>query len=287
VRLAIVGLGLIGGSIARAIRLPSEDREPWWIAGWSPSGRSVRDATAAGVLDQASSSLEDVVQDADLIVLAAPPLDCLTLLDALAASDPAALAPTAVVTDVAGTKAAIVARAAERGLPFVGGHPMAGSDRSGFAAADAGLFRDRPWVVAPSPGVAEEAVVRVERLARRCGARPVRMGPDEHDRAVAGVSHLPLLLSAALVEAVAAGDDREVALRLAASGWRDMTRLAAGDVEMATGIAATNAPRLAARARDLRQVLDRWIAELERDPGPDEERLRDAFEAARRATGRD
>jgi prephenate dehydrogenase len=286
VRLAIVGLGLIGGSIARSVRA-ADDLDSWHVAGWTPSGRSVAEAIASDALDDVPASLHDLVRGADLVVLAAPPLDCLALLDALAALDLGALAPGAVITDVASTKGAIVARAAERGLPFVGGHPMAGSDRTGFAAASADLFRDRPWVVSARPGTAHGALERVERLVRRCGARPVRLDPEEHDRAVAAVSHLPLLLSAALVEAVAAGDDRDAVLGLAASGWRDMTRLAGGDVEMATGIAATNARNLASRVRDVQAVLDRWLVELERAPGPDEARLRDAFANARREIGRD
>jgi prephenate dehydrogenase len=281
VRLAIVGLGLIGGSIARAVRAPGGDDGRWSISGWSPSGRSVDEARGADILDDAPPSLAEAVAGADLVVVAAPPLASLGVLDQLADIDLATIAPGTVVTDVASTKTTIVARAVERGLPFVGGHPMAGSDRSGFGAGRGDLFHDRPWVVVSSPGASDEAIDRVERLARRCRAHPIRMSPDEHDRAVAGVSHLPLLLSAALVEAVASASDRETALALAASGWRDMTRLAGGDVEMAVGIAATNPRRIAERARDLRTVLDRWIVDLEREPGPDESRLREAFEAAR------
>jgi prephenate dehydrogenase len=195
------------------------------------------------------------------------------------------------VTDVTSTKEVIVSRAAERGLRFVGGHPMAGRDTSGFGAADADLFADRPWVVVPD-GAAETDVVAVEALARRCHARPVRMAADAHDQAVAAVSHLPMLAAAALVEAVAGTPeaprgDWPVSRTLAATGWRDTTRLARGDVEMGVGIAVTNAAALARRARDLRAVLDRWIAELERDGGPDAAELEARLGAARDVLERD
>ena len=118
-------------------------------------------------------------------------------------------------------------------------------------------------------------MARVEALIRACGAVAVEMDAEAHDRAVAGISHLPLVLAAALAEAVAGTDSEEAradwaaASRLAASGWRDMTRLARGDPAMGAGIVVTNAPALADRLRDLRAVLERWQAELERPGGPD------------------
>jgi prephenate dehydrogenase len=287
VRLAIVGLGLIGGSIARAVRERAVSTEGWWVAAWSPSGAGPSEAVASGVIDAAPSTLAATVADADLVVLAAPPLACLDLLASLADRGAVPLSPGVTVTDVASTKEMIVSRAVGLGLPFVGGHPMAGSDRSGYTAASAELFVDRPWVISPPPGAPAIAVERVERLALRCGAHPLRMDAAAHDRAVAAVSHLPLLLSVALVEAVAGASDRDEATALAASGWRDMTRLARGDVEMAVGIAATNARHLAARARDVRAVLDRWITELERQDGPTETWLWAGFTAARDALARD
>jgi prephenate dehydrogenase len=162
---------------------------------------------------------------------------------------------------------------------------MAGSDASGYEASSAELFVDRPWVVVPTSDAA--AVDRVERLAVACGARPVRLGAAEHDRAVAGISHLPLVVAAALVEAVAgnvtAGPpaDWPTAANLAATGWRDTTRLARGDPTMGASIIATNAPALAARVRDLMTALDGWLAELERPGGPDSDEIADRLRSAR------
>jgi prephenate dehydrogenase len=284
VRVALLGLGLIGGSIARAV---GRARPDWQIVAWTPSGTGPAAAAEAGIATRAATA-EAAVEGADLVVLSAPPLACLELLDALAR--PALrgrLAEGALVTDVASTKAVIVARADDAGLRFVGGHPMAGRETSGFAAADADLFRDRPWVVVAGRHATRDDPARVGELAVACGARPVAMTAADHDAAVAAISHLPLVLAAALVESVAGGEgparpDWAAAAGLAASGWQGMTRLARGDVAMAAGIAATNAGPIAARIRDLRDVLDAWLADLEGSgSGPSEAAI-----AARLATAR-
>jgi prephenate dehydrogenase len=118
-------------------------------------------------------------------------------------------------------------------------------------------------------------------VATACGAKVVRLGAAEHDAAVAAISHLPLVVAAALVEAIGGAPDWPAARSLAAGGWASMTRLARGDVEMGAGILATNGPAVADRLRDLRRVLDGWQTEL--DTGsPDADRLRDRLAAARR-----
>jgi prephenate dehydrogenase len=283
VRVAFLGLGLIGGSIARALR--QDAAGGWSIAAWTPRGAGPRAAAAAGMLDLAAGTIEAAVDGADLVVLAAPPGECLALLEELAGPVGPFLARDAVVTDVASSKAAIVHEATTLGLRFVGGHPMAGRETVGFAAADAELFRDQPWVVVP--GRADDAAVaRVEALARACGANPFRLDARAHDAYVAAVSHLPLVVAAALVEAVAGTGaepraDWAWAEALAAGGWASMTRLARGDATMGAGIAATNAPAIAARLRDLQAVIDEWLALLEAPDGPDEPALHERFAAAR------
>jgi prephenate dehydrogenase len=284
VRIALLGLGLIGGSIARAVRSYG-----WPVAAWTPSGEGPRQALAAGLVDAAAPSIADAVEGADLVVLAAPASACLDILDELGGPARGALGADAVVTDVASTKVRLVARAAAHGLRFVGGHPMAGRETSGFGAADATLFQGRPWVVVAPPGD-ERAAGRVEMLAAACGARPMRMGAAEHDAAVAAISHAPLVLAAALVEAVAGGPGEapapgwDDAVVLAASGWASATRLARGDPAMGAAIAATNPGPLASRLRDVQARLGAWIALLEDRPGdgsPDEALLRTRLEAAR------
>ena len=284
-RLALLGLGLIGGSIARAAHAAG-----WHVSAWTPSGAGPRIALEQGVVDVAAPTLSEAVGDADLVVLAAPPAACLDLLGALAGPGGATLRPGVVISDVASTKVLLVERAASLGLRYVGGHPMAGRETSGFGASSIDLVRDRPWIVVPPPAGDEAAVARVEELARACGARPLRMTAIEHDEAVAAISHLPLVVAAALVEAVAGAPGAPVpagwpaASALAASGWAGATRLARGDPAMGAGIAATNARPLAAAVRAMRDRLDDWLALLDAGAGeepPSEEALRERFARAR------
>jgi prephenate dehydrogenase len=305
-RIAFLGLGLIGGSIVRALRVPAGAGDPrdatadgndaapnasadasgtWHIAAWTPGGSGPRAALERQLIDAAPGRAVEALEGAELVVLAAPPIACLELLGDLAGPLRGALHAGAVITDVASTKQQVVDRAASLGLRFVGGHPMAGLESSGFAASDPVLFRDRPWIIVPSSDIA--AVERVQAMVRACGARPLPMAADDHDAAVAAVSHLPLVLSVALVEAVAGrvGQPRagwSAAAPLAAGGWRSMTRLAGGNVEMGAGIAATNAPQLAARLHTMRDVIDAWLALLEAPTGPDEVAIRDRLASARR-----
>jgi prephenate dehydrogenase len=285
-RVAMLGFGLIGGSIARALR---RDGGAWTIAAWSPSGVGPRLAAEEGIIDVAWTSPGDTIRDADLIILAGTPLGTLELIDDLGRGGLAGtLRGDAVVTDVTSTKEVVVRRADAARLRFVGGHPMAGREQSGWAASSADLFDGRPWVVVPGRRATPEDRGRVELVARACGARPVEMTAADHDSAVAAISHLPLVLSAALVEAVAgAGDgadrpDWPTAADLAAGGWHGMTRLARGDEAMGAGMIATNGPAIAGRLRDLQSVLHDWLRELERDGGPDAVAVAARLAAARR-----
>jgi prephenate dehydrogenase len=283
-RIAFLGLGLIGGSIARALRENADGTIPE-IAAWTERGAGPRLARAAGVIDEAAATPGAAVEGADLVVLAAPPMACATLLERLGRSGDLGprLAPGATVTDVASTKAALLAAATTAGTPYAGGHPMAGRETSGFGAADANLFLDRTWVVTESVNGGNPS--RVRALAQACGARVVELDAATHDRLVAAISHLPLLAAVSIVEAVAGGDgardDWAAAAGLAASGWRDTTRLARGDVTMGTEIAVTNAAEIAARLRDLRAAIDAWIETLEAPGGPDAAVIRGRLAAAR------
>ncbi|HEY3524479.1 MAG TPA: prephenate dehydrogenase/arogenate dehydrogenase family protein [Candidatus Limnocylindrales bacterium] len=281
-RIAIIGLGQIGGSLARALRTRNVSAE---IAAWSPTGDGPRRALEAGAIDHANASIEPALDGADLVVLAGPADAVIDRLPRLGRDGDlaGALIAEATVTDVASTKADIVAAAERAALPFVGGHPMAGTEGRGFEAADANLFEGRPWAVVPDRAARAADVERVEWLARVVGAVPLRIDPADHDSAVAAISHAPLVLSAALTEAVAgapgwAGSD---ASRLAAGGWASMTRLARGDATMGAGILATNRGPTADALREVRARLDEWIALLEAEPstaGPD---LRARLERAR------
>jgi prephenate dehydrogenase len=281
-RIAFLGLGLIGGSIAMALR---EAGAAASLVAWTPEGRGPVEAVKRGFVDVATGSAEAAVDGAGLVILAGPPLAVLSSLSDLAGPLRESLHRTSTITDVASTKAQIVENATSYQLQFVGGHPMAGRERTGVEAATADLFVDRPWVVVPGEGARPTDVERVEALATATGARPIRLGATEHDAAVAAISHLPLVVAAALVESVAKRTDSwPLARSLAASGWSDMTRLAKGDPEMGAGILSTNASAVRDRLVDLREMLDAWIEQL--DPvlgGGDAGELWGRLQAARDA----
>ncbi|WP_026405925.1 MULTISPECIES: prephenate dehydrogenase [Actinomadura] len=233
-RIAVVGTGLIGTSIALAARergaevlLTDRDAAALELAVELGAGRALPD----GALDG----------PADLAVLAVPPAAvAVTLLDA----QKRGLA--SVYTDVASVKALPLAQAAELGCDmsvFVPGHPLAGSERSGPGAARADLFLGRPWALTPGPEAGPDAVARVTALVRACGGMPVTVDAAEHDRAVALVSHGPHVVSAAVAARLTGADD--TALGLAGQGVRDVTRIAAGDPKLWIGILAANAQPVA------------------------------------------
>lgn len=282
-RIAFLGFGLIGGSMARALRgweryAGNAAGQRLHLSAWSPSRAGAAEARSSGVLDLAASDPVAATRDAQLVVLAGPPASIVEALGSMRGQW-AEAHPDAIVTDVGSTKAAIIGRAKAVGIRFVGGHPMAGSTARGFHGATAALFAGRPWILCPD-GARPVDLEAVETTVRAIGAEPVRMAAAAHDAAVAAISHLPLLASVALVEAV--GDDvvaDPIVARLAASGWRSATRLAGGSADMAAGIAATNRDAIVPRLHALRDAVDGWIAALDSADGA--EGLRDRFEAAR------
>ena len=282
----MVGFGLIGGSIARALHDRSQPGQ-WTITAWSRSAAPVHQAVADGVVDIAAATLRDALAESEIVVLAAPPLICLDLIDEIGGPLRDALPEDTTVTDVASAKARIVARADRFKLQFIGGHPMAGRELSGYSAAEPDLFVRRPWVTVPGQYARLCDGERIGELVEACGALQVPMRAAAHDSAVAAISHMPLVLSAAMVEAVAGGpgeaerEDWRAAEVLAATGWEGMARLARGEPAMGAGIAATNSAALAARLRDVRTVIDSWIEELDKADGPDADLLLARFMSAR------
>jgi prephenate dehydrogenase len=286
VRISILGFGLIGGSIARALHERSEPGR-WHVTAWSRTMAPVHRGLTDGALDTGAERIEDALEGAEMVILAAPPLVCLDLVDRLAGALRSSLAADCTITDVASAKGQIVARADAAGLPFVGGHPMAGRELSGYSAALPDLFVERPWVTVLGRHARLCDGERIGALIDACGAIQIPMAAHAHDSAVAAISHMPLVVSAALAEAVAGGPgdperaDWRAAEALSATGWASMTRLAKGEPDMGAWIAATNASAIADRLRDVREVIDSWLAELEREGGPDAAALAARFASAR------
>ena len=241
--IAIAGLGLIGGSLAKALR-----RAGYRVIGVDTPAR-VRAARTA--ISETAATVTDACGRADVLVLAAPPAANLRLLREAARAGADGL----VITDVAGAKRAICAEAKRLRLRgFVGGHPMAGRERSGFAASSPDLFRGRAWIL--TPGRPADAATRtVARLARAAGARPAVLTPAVHDRVIAYLSHVPQLVSWAIASAARNDPVARRYLGLAGPGFASMTRLARSPRGWWREVLAQNAREVArARAGLLREL---------------------------------
>ena len=236
--IAIIGFGLIGGSLALAIR---RARPSVRIIGVSSPG-TVSEALSQGVIDEGGTydDIAGLIPPARLVFLCTPIDRILDMLPVVAES----ASPGAVITDVGSTKARIVEKANEvmpEGVYFIGGHPMAGSEKSGLSAADPFLFQNALYVLTPTPGVPEDVVNGLALLLSETGARVQRLDPVVHDSVAAAVSHLPQLLSLALVEMVGTLNvDEPAHLLMAAGGFRDMTRIASSPYAMWHDILDTN-----------------------------------------------
>jgi prephenate dehydrogenase len=235
-QVAIVGLGLIGGSMGLALHKAKAAKR---IVGHD-LGRGVSDrARKSGAIDESFDSLADAVRGADLVILATPVGPMRTLLQNLAT----VLTPGTIVTDVASTKSQVISWAEEflpANVAFVGGHPMAGKELSGVEAADADLFRNCIYCLTPTTKTRPDSISKVVVLVEAIGARLRFLDPSEHDGEVAGVSHLPFLASIALMGTAANDPTWDDAALLASTGFRDTTRLAAGSPEMYRDICLTN-----------------------------------------------
>ncbi len=246
-KVALVGLGLIGGSIALACR----EAWPKCLVIAVDDKAVLEQAMVRHAIDIAADD-PVVIAEADIVVLATPVRQNIALLSEI----PDHIVGSAIVTDVSSTKREIVA--ASKRLPdrltFVGGHPLAGAPRGGFQHARADLFRDRPWLLTPLDDNTGEAVLKLQKFVVGLGATPHVIPPDEHDRVLAFLSHLPQMTASALMHVVGTSIGEE-GLRLTGRGLADTTRLASSPADIWRDIFATNAD-------DVGGALDILIAEL-------------------------
>ena len=248
---AIIGLGLIGGSIGLALK---QANEPGWeIVGYVRRPEAASIALSSGAVDRVEMNLERVVREADFVIIATPVLTIRGILSQIADC----LSPGCVVTDTASTKLEVM-KWAEELLPatvdFVGGHPMAGKETYGIQAAEAKLFQGCTYCLTPAKRVSPEAMDKVVDMVKKLGASPLFIDAEEHDNLVAGISHLPMLLSAALVSATTKDSSWDKMSKLAASGYRDLTRLASGNPEVNAHMCLSN-----------RQAITHWIDEFTKE----------------------
>lgn len=250
-RVAIVGLGLMGASLAMDLRRNHLCRE---VRGIARRTETVLDAFFADAVDLATNDPSTGVMAADIVILATP---VRTIVDLLADLGPH-LWPGTLVMDMGSTKAEVCA-ALDRlppGIQPIGGHPMTGKETAGFEAAEAGLYRDATWVLTPLPRTSQDALCLATELVEAVGAKPVVLPATRHDRLVAAISHLPFLAASALVHTAAGvGVDDPAVWELAAGGFRDTSRVAASDTRMFLDILMTNQPAVLAQ-------LDAYLDQL-------------------------
>lgn len=248
-RAAIIGVGMVGGSLGKAVLKRQLVQE---VVGFDRTQDVLSKALAVGAVTETTTSLQAALSQADLVVLAAPVLATLQLLPKIAPYVKAG----AVVTDVCSTKAAVTQQAAVS-LPaaatFIGGHPMAGSEKQGVEAADENLFENAIYFLT---GKASPALAIMERLICELGAVPLILEPQQHDQRVAAISHLPHLVATALVQQVAGLEEAGELLVLAAGGFRDTTRVAMGSPQMWKDICLTNGENIV-------PLLERFISEMQ------------------------
>ena len=270
-RLCVVGLGLMGGSLALALRaagwanhIVAVDRDP----------ATIRAALASGAVDEAGDDVPQAVRGADVVVLATPVRSALRLLPEVGR----AAAEGTLVLDLCSTKREVcrAMQALPAGLQAVGGHPMCGKETTGFEAADGSLFRDRRFVLCPLERTDARALEVATSLVTAVGARPLLLDPEAHDAAVAAASQLPYLAAVAVVEQVLRFDS--LSRELAASGFRDTSRLAGSGVDMMLDILLTNREAVLASLDRYVNGLDELRAYLQ---AGDEEALRARLAAAR------
>lgn len=282
-RVAIVGVGLIGGSLGLRWRAQGAVEH---VVGFGRNRANLDRALELGAIDEASSDLAAAVVSAEVVVLCAPISTCI----ALAPDVVRVAAPECLITDVGSTKAEIAAAAATaiaRRSPapvFIGGHPMAGAERAGVEAADPYLFENAVWVLCPPPQCPPPALGRLTALVEATGAHAVVLDAARHDRHVAAISHLPQLVAVALAETAGDGEAADVGLlALAGGGFRDTTRIASSPAEMWLDVLATNRGPILANI----DTMQRRLAELRAAvQSGDAGGVRRHFEAAHRVRGR-
>ncbi|MDZ4766496.1 MAG: prephenate dehydrogenase [Chloroflexota bacterium] len=274
-QVTIVGLGLMGGSMALALRGCVET-----LVGVDPNPLTRAYAVEHDIVDSATDDLRAGVADADAVILAAP---VRTIINVIQNRIGSYLRSNTLLIDIGSTKADIcnVMGALPIGVQAVGGHPMTGKEVSGVEASDATLYHNRPFVLCPTRRTTPATRLRALAFVEALGAVPIEMDAARHDRVVAAISHLPYILSAALVATVASeGKDDDAVWRLAAGGFRDMSRLAAQDLGMMGDILGTNTQAVATLLALFRMQLAMIEAML---IGHDDEKLADLLRPAREA----
>jgi len=279
-RLAVIGVGLIGGSVALALREAGMVKE---VVGCGRSLENLQKAQSLGIIDHFTHEVSIAVQGADMVLLAVPLGAMRATLQALHGH----LSKGAVVTDAGSVKGSVIddVKAVFAGMPdfFVPGHPIAGTEQSGAEAAFSSLYQNRRVILTPMPETADEAVRRVKQMWCQCGAEVTRMTVAHHDEILAATSHLPHMLAFSLVDSLARLKENDEIFRYAAGGFRDFTRIASSNPVMWRDICLANQQALSAMLTRFADELHLLAATLEKGDG---EGLLTIFERAKKARDR-
>jgi len=279
-KLAVFGVGLIGGSFALALKRAGVVQQ---VVGVGRSAANLARAVELQAIDEAAADAASALAGADLVLVAVPVQQTQQVLQQIALH----LEPGAAVTDGGSTKRDVVAAAAAalgaKLKQFVPAHPIAGAELSGVQAASADLYRGRTVVITPIPQAAPDIRARVEQAWHACGACLVEMTPQRHDAVLAAVSHLPHALAFALVDMIAGRTDAAEFFSFAGAGFRDFTRIASSSPEMWRDICLANRDLLLAEVNDYRAQLARIEEYLQRADGAALERMFETARAARNA----
>ncbi|MEI7024535.1 prephenate dehydrogenase [Paenibacillus sp. y28] len=274
IKIAIFGVGLIGGSLALCFKGKPGLR----VVGHSPREQSVRNMLEREAVDEATTSISEAAQDADFIFLCTP---VGTLKDYLQELQGLPLKPGCIITDVGSTKGKLADQASQLTFPgsyFIGGHPMAGKEKSGLEAASSLLFENAYYVLTPDHKVPEEATGRLKELLKHTRAHLVSMDPHFHDEVVGAVSHLPHIIAVALVNQIAGyNETNEMYQYLAAGGFRDITRIASSEPMVWRDILLSNREVLLKLLQDWNKEISSFTEMLER---ADAEGITKAFQSA-------
>ncbi|MCU0640895.1 MAG: prephenate dehydrogenase/arogenate dehydrogenase family protein [Candidatus Margulisbacteria bacterium] len=276
-RIAIIGLGLIGGSIGLALKQNPPAGGKLKIIGIPRREETIGLAKQLGAIDEGTTDHVKGVADADLVFICTPIHLIVPVIQQIAPS----LKKGMIVTDVGSSKQEIVKqaeRAVPRGVLYIGGHPMAGKETSKLEAADPALFQGKTWLLTRTARSSITALEKVGQLAGLMGARVVEMDPRTHDLVVAAISHLPLALAVALVNTVAADPQHQLMGQSASSGFRDTTRVASGDPILGVDLFQTNQKPVLKMIRSFKQALNELEALIKEGNG---EKLKAALEKAK------
>lgn len=254
--IGIVGLGLIGGCLGIDFKALGHR-----VYGVARRPATVKEAIALNIVDSASTDLGSLAP-CDIVFICTPIATIVPVVEQLAP----VLAPETPITDVGSVKAAIVEAATRHWPAFVGGHPMSGKSEAGLAAADPQIFKSRPYVITPIARTDSKAAQVVESLATQLGSHLHHCTPAEHDRAVAWISHLPVMVSASLIHAALQEPDKavlELSQQLASSGFRDTSRVGGGNAELGVMMAQYNQAEMLRALKRYQMEIERTIEQVE------------------------